>query len=112
MALAAVHTFGGRKHDLLSVLSPGTNSEYRSKHNTRIERLWYDTTEGYSQKWKNFFYELETHCRLNPESTWHIWLLHFLFIGAIQEDAQEWVSMWNNHTMQIRGMSCHSHHWH
>ncbi|RPD56394.1 hypothetical protein L226DRAFT_443977, partial [Lentinus tigrinus ALCF2SS1-7] len=75
----------------------------RSVHNTRIERLWYDVTNGFGQKWKNFFYELEMHCHLNPDNPWHIWLLHFLFIGAIQEDAQKWVSMWNNHTMQIHG---------
>ncbi|KAI0687882.1 hypothetical protein C8T65DRAFT_712118 [Cerioporus squamosus] len=39
----------------------------RSVHNTRIERLWYDVTSGFGQKWNNFFYDLEMHCHLNPD---------------------------------------------
>lgn len=77
----------------------------RSVHNTRIERLWYDVTSGFGQKWNNFFYDLEMHCSLNPDSAWHIWLLHYLFLSAINDDAAEWVMMWNNHTMQLRGAS-------
>ncbi|KAI0767567.1 hypothetical protein C8Q74DRAFT_1203854 [Fomes fomentarius] len=76
---------------------------YSSVHNTRIERLWYDVTSGFGQKWKNFFIELETHCHLNASDRCHLWLLHFLFKGAINQDASDWVQTWNHHTMQIKG---------
>lgn len=71
-------------------------------HNTRIERLWYDVTHGYGQKWKNFFITLELHHGLDPMQTACIWLLHHLFLSKIQEDAEEWAAGWNSHKMQIR----------
>lgn len=77
---------------------------FRSVHNTRIERLWYDVTSGFGQKWKNFFADLETNCGLTPNIPAHIWLLHHLFLDAINQDAAEWVQMWNNHVIQIKGM--------
>jgi hypothetical protein len=76
---------------------------YRSVHNTRIERLWYDVTHGFGQKWKNFFIDLETHHGLNPHIPAHIWLLHHLFLDAINEDAQEWATAWNAHKLELRG---------
>ena len=79
------------------------NQGSRSVHNTRIERLWYDVTHGFGQKWKNFFTDLEAHEHLNPSQPHHIWLLHFLFLDALNEDCQEWVETWNSHVMQIRG---------
>ncbi|KAJ7247565.1 hypothetical protein C8J57DRAFT_1080766 [Mycena rebaudengoi] len=75
----------------------------RSVHNTRIERLWYDLTHGFGQKWKNFFHDLEVHDHLNPRSPSDIWLLHYLFLDSINQDAQEWTTAWNSHQLQIKG---------
>ncbi|KAF7972873.1 hypothetical protein HWV62_7994 [Athelia sp. TMB] len=75
----------------------------RSVHNTRIERLWYDITHGYGQHWKNFFYDLEIHHGLNPQVPEHIWLLHHLFLDAVNSDAQAWMQAWNRHKLQIKG---------
>lgn len=75
----------------------------RSVHNTRIERLWYDITHGYGQKWKNFFHDLEVHHSLNPQLSQHIWLLHHLFLEAIDADAQDWMHAWNSHKLRING---------
>ncbi|KAI1783759.1 hypothetical protein LXA43DRAFT_902912 [Ganoderma leucocontextum] len=75
----------------------------RSVHNTRIERLWYDVTRGFGLKWKNFFLELERCCGLDADSAAHIWLLHHLFLDAINEDAAEWSETWNAHILHIRG---------
>ena len=75
----------------------------RSVHNIRIERLWVDVTHGFGRKWKNFFQDLEVHDGLNPDSDAHIWLLHYLFLSAINQDALEWAEAWNQHTMSIRG---------
>ncbi|GBE86435.1 predicted protein [Sparassis crispa] len=74
-----------------------------SVHNTRIERLWYDVTHGFGQKWKNFFLDLEVNHGFNRRLAAHIWLLHYLFLDAINDDAQEWAHAWNSHRLQIRG---------
>ena len=76
-------------------------SSCRSVHNTCIERLWYDVTHGYGQKWKEFFLELETHHGLNPTNPAHIWLLHHLFLPTVNEDAQEWAETWNSHPLTL-----------
>ncbi|KAJ7220271.1 hypothetical protein GGX14DRAFT_532855 [Mycena pura] len=75
----------------------------RSVHNTRIERLWYDVTHGFGQKWKNFFHDLEDNHGLNPRSADDIWLLHHLFLDSINQDALEWAESWNSHKLQIKG---------
>lgn len=75
----------------------------RSVHNTRIERLWFDVTSGFGRKWKLFFQELEDSCDLNADLPEHIWLLHHLFLAALNEDAQEWAEAWNAHMLHVRG---------
>ncbi|KAF5379472.1 hypothetical protein D9615_006551 [Tricholomella constricta] len=75
----------------------------RSVHNIRIERLWRDLTLGFSGKWWNFFQSLEVHDRLNADSASHIWLLHHLFLEAINEDAIQWAEAWNHHVLSQRG---------
>jgi hypothetical protein len=47
--------------------------------------------------------DLELHHGLNPDLNAHIWLLHHLFLGALNEDAKEWAEAWNAHTISIRG---------
>lgn len=32
-----------------------------------------------------------------------MWLLHYLFLDAINEDAHQWAEMWNEHKLQIKG---------
>lgn len=75
----------------------------RSVHNVRIERLWRDLTEGLGAKWKNFFYTLELHDGLDRDSDSHMWLLHYLFLNSINQEAQAWAGAWNDHTLTIRG---------
>ncbi|KAH8824843.1 hypothetical protein DL96DRAFT_1670239 [Flagelloscypha sp. PMI_526] len=74
----------------------------KSVHNIRIERLWYDVTRGFGAKWKKFFFALELHHSLNPDSPAHLWLLHFLFLQSIDQDAQEWAETWNSHKLRLR----------
>jgi hypothetical protein len=80
-----------------------TPAWYRSIHNTRIERLWYDVTSGFGAKWKDLFLALEHNDGLNPSLPSHVWILHYLFLPAIQEDALQWAAAWNCHRMQICG---------
>ena len=46
--------------------------------------------------------DLEANYFLNPRLPAHIWLLHHLFLSAINEDAIEWAEIWNHHTLQLR----------
>lgn len=75
----------------------------RSVHNTRIERLWYDVTEGFGQKWKDFFYTLEDDHGLDVSEPTHIWLLHWLFLDTINAEALAWAEAWNSHKIQLDG---------
>ncbi|PPQ97082.1 hypothetical protein CVT26_001047 [Gymnopilus dilepis] len=75
----------------------------RSVHNTRIERLWVDVTQGFGKKWKEFFLDLEMQCGLDPQDPMHIWLLHHLFLDALNRDATVWAEAWNSHIMKIDG---------
>ena len=93
-----------------SVRAPGVRlwSAYwslntRSVHNSRIERIWYDVTEGFGGKWKDFFTDLEANEGLDVDNPAHIWLLHHLFLDEINQDALIWAEAWNNHKLQIRG---------
>jgi hypothetical protein len=75
----------------------------RSVHNTRIERLWLDFTQGIGGKWKDFFLDLESHHGLLPDFPAHIWLLHWLFLDAINDEIQGWADAWNHHRISLRG---------
>src|SRR5262249_8817949 len=69
--------------------------------NTRIERLWCDYKQAVGMKWKEFFMELEANEGLDPERPSHIWLLHWLFLDAINQDIAEWVDAWNHHIISL-----------
>lgn len=75
----------------------------RSVHNIRIERLWLDITHRFGAKWKLFFEILEAHDGLDVNADTHLWLLHHLFLEAINTDIEQWIETWNNHTLSRRG---------
>jgi hypothetical protein len=54
-------------------------------------------------KWHDFLMTLEQYYGLKHDNPDHIWLVHYLFLDAINEDAQDWVQSWNSHVMQIKG---------
>jgi len=61
-----------------------------------------EVTRDFGSKWKDFFYELEAECGLDPDVPAHIWLVHHLFLAAINEDAHQWAEIWNEHKLQIK----------
>ncbi|KAG1735604.1 uncharacterized protein EDB91DRAFT_1238212 [Suillus paluster] len=73
----------------------------RSVHNIRIERLWRDVTQGFGRKWKQFFQLLEDHHDLKPNLDAHVWLLHHVFLDAVNDDAFQWAEAWNHHRLRI-----------
>jgi hypothetical protein len=60
-----------------------------------------DYADGVKRKWWTFFEELENHHGLDINSDAHVWLLHILFLPALNEDIAIWVEAWNNHPMQL-----------
>lgn len=46
---------------------------------------------------------LEAHHGLQPDCSPHIWLLHFLFLDAINQDITGWIGTWNSHHLQMKG---------
>lgn len=72
-----------------------------SIHNTRIERLWVDTTIGPAQKWKNLFLDLHINYGLDPNEDDHLGLLHYLYLDAINRDLTAWAEAWNSHELRV-----------
>ncbi|KAF9029810.1 hypothetical protein BDZ89DRAFT_950239 [Hymenopellis radicata] len=87
--------------ETLKGLNRGSYLWGKSIHNIRIERLWRDVTLGFGAKWKYFFQELEQSEGLNANIPAHIWLLHHLFLDAINADALLWAEAWNGHTLSL-----------
>ena len=102
-----VHIYGAGKNHIVSIRSQRVCSlvwHYgRSVHNIRIERLWCNVTRGFGVKWKDFFQGLEMYDNLDVNLDAHIWLLHFLFLQRINQDAAQWAEAWNHHPITIRG---------
>ncbi|KAF5337056.1 hypothetical protein D9611_002909 [Ephemerocybe angulata] len=74
----------------------------KSVHNVRIERLWVDYHAGHTQPWYLLFHDLELSHGLNHENNNHLWLLHHLFLGAMNAAAQQWVAAWNSHRIRTQ----------
>ena len=60
-------------------------------------------TEGFGRKWKDSFHTLEDRHGLDALDPSHIWLLHQLFLPAINRDALAWAEVWNSHKIQLEG---------
>jgi hypothetical protein len=68
----------------------------------RIERLWVDVTAQVGATWANHFMMLELNFGLNINNPNHIWLLHHLFLPAINSVLSFFAQSWNEHKIEIR----------
>lgn len=75
--------------------------KYRSTRNTRIERLWVEIGTQFARRWRVFFLRLERLHHLDADNPHHIWLLHRLFLPAINKDCEAFQASWNYH--QVSG---------
>ncbi|KAK0430203.1 hypothetical protein EV421DRAFT_2065640, partial [Armillaria borealis] len=75
----------------------------RSIHNTRVERMWVETSRSWCDHWYEFFMELEASYGLDHDNSSHIWLLQRLFLAKINEQAHLWADDWNNHKIPLEG---------
>lgn len=74
-----------------------------STHNTRIECLWVEVGTQFARRWRAFFLCLEQLHSLDRRNSHHLWLLHSLFLNAINDDCQLFKVMWNNHPLSREG---------
>jgi hypothetical protein len=94
---------GGENRDvsILMILLRGVNRASfmwgSSVFNTRIERLWVEVGKRFAQAWRAFFMRLERLHLLNRKSQKQRWLLHYLFLDAINEDCDKFRLEWNAH---------------
>ena len=57
---------------------------------------------GLGHIWKALFMELELHAGLDINNDAHMWLLHFLFLDALNDDITKWIGTWNKHKIDMR----------
>lgn len=79
-----------------------------SVHNIRIERLWFDVTKQLGAKWADFFQDLELRHGLDINNSYHIWLLHTLFLQMVNDEIDFFIKNWNSHRLQMRGQRSRS----
>ncbi|KAJ7286285.1 hypothetical protein C8J57DRAFT_1431768 [Mycena rebaudengoi] len=70
-----------------------------STHNTRVERTWVEVGSQFVRRWRGFFSHLERLHHLDVDRPDHLWLLHTLFLDAINADCAEFQANWNAHPM-------------
>ncbi|KAJ7743027.1 hypothetical protein DFH07DRAFT_750030, partial [Mycena maculata] len=74
-----------------------------STRNTRIESLWVEVGTQFARQWRGFFQRLERLHRFDPDDLHHLWLLHHIFLGELNEDCSKFQEEWNNHPISGKG---------
>lgn len=72
----------------------------KSTHNQRIERLWRDVYEGVLCFYYDLFHFMEEHGILDPLNEIHIYALHYVFMGKINEKLEIWKDAWARHRLR------------
>jgi hypothetical protein len=94
---------GGENRDvsILMILLRGLNRASfmwgPSVSNTRIECVWVEVRRRFVRQWCAFFIRLERCHLLKRNDPSHCWLLHYLFLEAINDDCQKFCNEWNFH---------------
>ena len=71
-----------------------------STHNQRIERLWRDVTKEVLDYYRVLFHFIEDYFDVNISEDWVMFLIHYMFMSAINNDLQQFQRTWNNHPLR------------
>ena len=88
------------------ILSPAIyfpDESFSSTRNTRIERMWVEIGTQFAYRWRAFFTRLERRHQLDPSNPAHLWLLHLIFLDALNSDCDEFRTHWNHHPVSGKG---------
>ncbi|XP_034780548.2 uncharacterized protein LOC117417176 isoform X1 [Acipenser ruthenus] len=75
----------------------------RSVHNQRIERLWAELNRVVIHYYSDLFHWMENQGILESIRGYHIYALHYVYLGKINRSVTEFVHQWNNHTLSTEG---------
>ena len=68
-----------------------------SVHNQRIGRLWRDVNRIVAFQFLNIFLYLESQNELDCNDEVHLYCLHLVFVGLINQSLETFAEQWNNH---------------
>ncbi len=72
----------------------------RSVHNQRIERLWRDVRVNVVDFYRTIFYEFAHQFGVDFSNETVVYCIHYLFMGMIQEDLNDFCKAWNKHGLR------------
>jgi len=72
----------------------------RSVHNQRIERLWRDVRVNVIDFYRTIFYEFAHQFGVDFSNDIVVYCIHYLFMGMIQEDLNDFCKAWNKHGLR------------
>ena len=96
---------GGENRDvsILMILLWGLDRASFMWGSSVFEHLWVEVGWQFARAWKAFFRRLERLHLLDRCNTHHLWLLHFIFLEAINSDCLEFQNDWNSHPISGAG---------
>ena len=65
--------------------------------------MWVEVGTQFAYRWRAFFTRLERRHQLDVSNPTHLWLLHLLFLDALNSDCDDFCTQWNHHPISGKG---------